>query len=105
MSLVDYGHRGVPNVLLTATLQSDGAWNAAHFENSEYDKLVNQYVAALDPRPRARWPGRSKPCAGGDPVILPYWFDAISICKAAIGGVVTTGMGQIFLSGAGPAAT
>ena len=39
------------------------------------------------------------------PLILPYWFDAISVSKAAIGGVVTTGMGQIFLNGAGPAAT
>src|SRR5690348_4446674 len=37
MSLVDYGHRSVPNVFLTAPLQTTnakggtGAWNAAHF--------------------------------------------------------------------------
>ena len=37
MSLVDYGHRGVPNVFLTSPLQTynaktgTGAWNAAHF--------------------------------------------------------------------------
>src|SRR5262249_36887993 len=33
----DYGHRGVPNVLLAAPLKSDGTWNAAHFKNKEYD--------------------------------------------------------------------
>jgi hypothetical protein len=39
MSLVDYGHRSVPNVFLTAPLTTDaktgtGPWNAAHFNNS-----------------------------------------------------------------------
>ena len=54
MSLVDYGHRGVPNVFLTAPLQTTnsktgtGPWNAAHFANSQYDKLVAQYIAAPD---------------------------------------------------------
>ena len=54
MSLVDYGHRSVPNVFLGAPLQTinattgTGAWNAAHFNNSQYDKLVAQYVAAVD---------------------------------------------------------
>ena len=54
MSLVDYGHRGVPNVFLGAPLETTnaktgtGSWNAAHFNNSQYDKLVAQYVAAPD---------------------------------------------------------
>ena len=54
MSLVDYGHRGVPNVFLAAPLQTinaktgTGPWNAAHFSNAQYDKLVTQYVAASD---------------------------------------------------------
>ncbi len=53
MSLVDYGHRGVPNVFLGAPLKTPppkgpGVWNAAHFSNSQYDKLVGQYTATLD---------------------------------------------------------
>jgi hypothetical protein len=46
MSLVDYGHRSVPNVFLTAPLESTdaktgtGPWNAAHFANAQYDKLA-----------------------------------------------------------------
>ena len=54
MSLVDYGHRSVPNVFLTAPLQTTnaktgtGSWNAAHFSNPQYDKLAAQYIAAVD---------------------------------------------------------
>ena len=48
MSLVDYASRGVPNVLLASTLTSKGTWNTARFKNPTYDKLVAQYVAALD---------------------------------------------------------
>ena len=32
VSLVDYGHRAVPNTFLTAALQSKGVWNAARFQ-------------------------------------------------------------------------
>src|ERR1700691_1284981 len=54
MSIVDYGHRSVPNAFLTATLETTnattgtGAWNAAHFSNAQYDKLAAQYIAASD---------------------------------------------------------
>ncbi len=54
MSLVDYGHRGVPNAFLTNPLQSinsktgTGSWNAAHFSSTQYDKLAAQYIAAHD---------------------------------------------------------
>ena len=102
MSLVDYGHRGVPNVFLNAPLKSDGTWNAAHFKNPQYDKLVNQYVAALDLSTQRKLAGQIQTLLLDEtPLILPYWFDAISVSKANIGGVVTTGMGQIFLNGAG----
>ena len=83
MSLVDYGHRGVPNVFLNAPLKSDGSWNAAHFKNSEYDKLVKQYVAALDlSTQRTARRARSSSCCWTRPrLIAPYWFDAISVSK------------------------
>ena len=46
--ITEYGHRGVPNVNLTAPLKSDGTWNSAHFKNKQYDQLLTEYVAALD---------------------------------------------------------
>ncbi|MGH7225111.1 MAG: ABC transporter substrate-binding protein, partial [Gemmataceae bacterium] len=47
IGITDYGHRGVPNVVLAATLSSAGRWNAAHFKNPRYDKLVAEYTAAI----------------------------------------------------------
>jgi len=103
MSLVDYGHRGVPNVVLTATLTKGGAWNAAHFDNPQYDDLVKQYVAALDLDTQRSLAGQIETlCLDETPYIIAYYFDSLSITKKLIGGVVTTGMGQIYLSGAGP---
>ena len=48
MGITEYGHRGVPNVLLGAPLLSEGTWNGAHFKNKQYDNLVKDYVAAVD---------------------------------------------------------
>ncbi len=54
MSLVDYGARSVPNVYLQAPLQSinaktgAGSWNAARFNNPDFDKLSLEYIAAID---------------------------------------------------------
>ena len=48
MGITEYGHRGVPNVLLGAPLLSKGTWNGAHFKNETYDRLVADYTAALD---------------------------------------------------------
>ena len=50
MTITDWGHRGVPNVLLNAALTSKavpskkaGTWNAAHFTNKKYDALVKSF--------------------------------------------------------------
>ncbi len=102
MSLVDYGHRGVPNVFLEAPLLSDGSWNSAHFKDSTYDGLVKSYVGALDLSSQRNYAGQIETLLlDQTPLILAYWFDSISVTKKDIAGVVTTGMGQIYLSKAG----
>jgi peptide/nickel transport system substrate-binding protein len=60
-------------------------------------------VAALDLDTQRHIAGQIETlCLDETPYIIPYYFDSLSICKKLIGGVVTTGMGQIYLSGAGP---
>ena len=72
MSLVDYGHRGVPNVFLGAPLETinattgNGAWNAAHFSNSQYDSLVGQVRRRRRPVHAAQ-PGRADRDAAARP--------------------------------------
>ena len=102
MSLVDYGHRGVPNVLLGAPLLSSGSWNSAHFKNSTYDGLANSYVGSLDLTSQRKYAGQIEQLLLDEtPLILAFWFDSISVTKKPVAGVVTTGMGQIYLKQAG----
>ncbi|HEV2253444.1 MAG TPA: ABC transporter substrate-binding protein [Streptosporangiaceae bacterium] len=104
MSLVDYGHRSVPNVFLTAPLQTinatagTGPWNAAHFANSSYDKLVTQYIAATDV-------GTQKSIAGQienllltqTPIIFGYFYNYLTATAMGVTGVYPTAIGHLFL--------
>lgn len=101
MGITDYGHRGVPNVLLGAPLLSTGAWNAAHFKSPAYDALVAQYIATTDL-------GRQREAASKiqtllldeTPVIFAYFYDYLMATAAGVGGVTVTGIGQVFLASA-----
>ena len=101
MSLVDYGHRSVPNVFLTAPLQTGGTWNAAHFANSTYDGLVKQYIAATDV-------GSQKSVAGQieqllltqTPIIFGYFYNYLTATTQGVTGVYPTAIGHLFLNNA-----
>lgn len=98
MSLVDYGHRGVPNVLLGAPLLSDGVWNAAHFKNSEYDKLVADFYKEPDI-------GRQQEIAGNiqtllldeTPIIFAYFYNILTPTLSNVSGVVPTAINHLFV--------
>ena len=104
MSLVDYGHRSVPNAFLTSALETynaktgTGTWNAAHFANPQYDKLAAQYVAASDV-------GTQKTIAGQietlllaqTPVIFGYFYNYLTATAQGVSGVYPTAIGHLFL--------
>ena len=104
MSLVDYGHRGVPNVFLTAPLQTTnattgtGAWNAAHFANSQYDGLVAQYIAAPDLSSQRTIAGQIETLLlAQTPIIYPYFYNYLTATATGVGGVYPTAIGHLFL--------
>ena len=99
MSLVDYGSRGVPNVFLIAsTLTSKGTWNAARFKNPTYDKLVKQYVAAIDLQTQKQIAGKIQTLLLQEtPVVIPYFIDGLTATKSNVQGVNPTSISQIYL--------
>src|SRR5436190_5272533 len=107
MSLVDYGHRGVPNVFLTSPLETynaktgTGTWNAAHFANPQYDKLVAQYIAASDLGTQKNIAGQIETLLlAQTPVIFGYFYNYLTATTKGVTGVYPTAVGQLFLNNA-----
>ena len=104
MSLVDYGHRGVPNVFLGAPLETTnaktgtGSWNAAHFSNAQYDKLVAQYVAAPDLSTQRSVAGQIETLLLNEtPIIYAYFYNYLTATAQGVSGVYPTAIGHLFL--------
>ncbi len=107
MSLVDYGHRGVPNAFLTNPLETinaktgTGSWNAAHFNSSQYDKLAADYIAAVDLASQKRIAGQIENLLLDEtPVIYAYFYNYLSAWSKNVAGVYPTAIGHLFLSNA-----
>jgi peptide/nickel transport system substrate-binding protein len=104
MSLVDYGHRSVPNVFLTAPLQTinaktgTGAWNAAHFNDATYDKLSQQYIAAVDLSTQRKLAGQIETLLlDQTPIIFAYFYNYLTATLKNVTGVYPTAIGHLFL--------
>src|SRR5579859_540793 len=107
MSLVDYGHRGVPNVFLTAPLQTinsktgTGAWNAAHFSNAQYNKLSKEYIAASDLTSQRAIAGKIETLLLTEtPIIYAYFYNYLTASANTVSGIYPTAIGHLFLQNA-----
>jgi peptide/nickel transport system substrate-binding protein len=104
MSMVDYGHRSVPNVFLGAPLETinaktgTGSWNAAHFNNSSYDSLFAKYVAAVDLSTQRTIAGQIETLLlDQTPVIFGYFYNYLTATAKNVNGVYPTAIGHLFL--------
>lgn len=101
LGITDYGARGAPNVFLQATLTSHGIWNAARFNNANYNGLVKKYVAAVDLQSQRKAAGKIQEFLLDEtPLIIGYFFDWLTPTKNTVKGVVPGAEGQMFLGGA-----
>jgi peptide/nickel transport system substrate-binding protein len=98
MSLVDYGHRGVPDVFLQAPLESDGTWNAAHYKNPQYDTLAKQFIATADVSTQQQIAGQIEQMLLDDtPIIFAYFYDYLSATSSKVNGARASAMGQVWV--------
>jgi peptide/nickel transport system substrate-binding protein len=104
MSLVDYGHRSVPNAFLTSALETynaktgTGTWNAAHFANAQYDKLAAQYVAASDVGTQKTLAGQIETLLLAEtPIVVGYFYNYLTATAKGVTGVYPTAIGHLFL--------
>lgn len=104
MSLVDYGHRSVPNVFLSAPLQTinaktgTGSWNAARFNNAQYNKLVAQYISSVDLTTQRSIAGQIETLLlDQTPIVYAYFYNYLSAWAKNVAGVYPTAIGHLFL--------
>jgi peptide/nickel transport system substrate-binding protein len=104
MSLVDYGHRSVPNAFLTNPLQTinaktgTGAWNAARFNDKDYDKLAAQYIGTADLSSQRKIAGQIETLLlDQTPIVYGYFYNYLSASAQNVKGIYPTAIGHIFL--------
>ncbi len=98
LGITSYGHRGIPNVLMNAALVSTGTWNASHFKNPAYDKLVADYVAATDLGVQRDAAGKiDRLLLDETPSIFGYFYNQLTATGADVSGVEPTAISQVFL--------
>ena len=102
MGIVNYGHRGVPNVYLGAPLLSDGQWNASHWVGTGYDQLFADFAGAPDLDIQRQIAGQIQKLLWDEvPLIVPYFIDFISATVPNFQGLQVTGMGHFDITNAG----
>ncbi|MFM0740556.1 ABC transporter substrate-binding protein [Paraburkholderia xenovorans] len=98
LGITDYGHRGVPNLVLNAPLKTGGAWNAAHFANPAYDKLALAYAAAADLASQREVAGKiSRLLLDETPLIIGTYRDALTASVSNLAGVQFAAIPQLLL--------
>lgn len=106
--IVNYGHRGVPNVYLSSPLRSglddpiNAQWNASHWQNTDYDALYNQWAAAPDLDTQRQLSGEMQAILWEEvPLIIPYFLNFVSATTPDFSGLEVTGMGHFDVSQGG----
>jgi peptide/nickel transport system substrate-binding protein len=92
-------------VYLTAPLQTTnaskgtGSWNAAHFNNSQYDKLSAQYIATADLATQRQIAGQIETLLLNEtPIIFGYFYNYLSASAQNVHGAYPTPIGHIFVT-------
>ena len=99
INITDWGHRAVPNVLLSSALVTGGIWNAAHYTNKKYDALVKSFQAALALKDQRKYSKQIETVLLHDtPVIFPYFYYYIAAGSKNVKGYKSDALGEIYVS-------
>lgn len=102
IGIVDYGHRGVPDVYLNASLSTNGAWNSAQYSNPEYDQAFREYQASVGVDAQKQAANKIESILVEDSsTLFPYFFNYLSAHNKEFANVGVTAIGHMFLGNAG----
>jgi len=104
IGIVDYGHRGTPDVYLNAALATNGVWNSSQYASSTFDTQFAAWSAAVDVDAQMSTAAELEKTLWNDtPVGIPYTINTLGAFNKKFQGIVTTAMGFAFLEAASQA--
>jgi peptide/nickel transport system substrate-binding protein len=99
INITDWGSRAIPNVFLVSALETKGVWNAAHYSNSKFDKLVGTYLSAKTFKAQNAAATQMQEILLHDtPVVFPYFYYYLAAGAKNVTGYSADALGQIYLS-------
>jgi peptide/nickel transport system substrate-binding protein len=102
IGIVDYGHRGTPDVYLNASLSTGGVWNSSQYGSSEFDAAFKAFQASIGVDAQKAAARKISDILQKDtPLLVPYFYQYLAAYSKKYAGVQTTALGQIDLSKAG----
>jgi peptide/nickel transport system substrate-binding protein len=102
--IVDYGHRGTPDVYLNAALATNGVWNSSQYADKAFDDAFSAWSAAVSVEDQKSTAAAvEKNLWDNVPVGIPYTINTLGAFNNKYQGIVTTAMGFAFLEGASQA--
>jgi peptide/nickel transport system substrate-binding protein len=99
MNITDWGHRAVPNVFLTAALETGGVWNAAHYANPAFDAAAKGFVGAIALSDQRSFAKQAETILLADtPVIFPYFYYYLAAGSKSVSGYYGDPQGNVYVS-------
>ena len=98
LDITDWGHRSVPNVVLTSAVKSGGVWNEADYANKTVDKAIDNYEAALSLKDQRKYARQIELAMLHDsPYIFPYFFSWTQAGSKKVKGFKADAIGTQYL--------
>jgi peptide/nickel transport system substrate-binding protein len=99
LGIVDYGHRGTPDVYLNAALKSKGIWNSSQYGSAAFDDAFKSFQTAVGVDAQKAACNKIETVLVEDvPIGLPYFYNYLAGNSKSFTGPYASGLGQMFFS-------
>lgn len=101
LGIVDYGHRGTPDVYLNAALKTKGVWNSSQYSSPAFDAAFTEFQTAVGVDAQKTACGKIETILNDDvPIGVPYFYNYLAGNSKKFTGVYSSALGQMFFSAA-----
>jgi len=99
VSITNWGHRAVPNVLLTSAFRTKGVWNAAHWSNKRFDAAAKSFLGAIALKDQRRYAKQMQLLLLQEtPVLIPYFYNYLGAGSKRVKGYRADAQATIYIS-------